>query len=75
MALSYHPYQTVILEFGNLRPFSDIAGRHIVRMRNKKECRVDIATRLQAAGCAVNIEGNLTVAAAVRLARDVKAGA
>jgi len=61
MALARHPKRTVILEFGTLRPFSDIAGRHVVRMANTKECRVDIAMRLQTANCTVNLERAKTV--------------
>lgn len=47
----------VILEKETTRPFSDIYGRHLVKLSNKPESRMSIIDRLKTAGCAVDIEG------------------
>jgi predicted nucleotide-binding protein len=57
MALGRHPERTVIVELGKLRPFSDIAGRHTVRLSNNTTARQELAQRLATAGCAVNLTG------------------
>jgi predicted nucleotide-binding protein len=57
MALGRHPERTVLVEFGTLRPFSDIAGLHVVRMNNSSQRRQELANRLKLAGCLVNLEG------------------
>lgn len=57
MAFGRNPERTVIVELGRLRPFSDIGGRHTVRMNNSPEKRLDLAERLRTAGCNVEITG------------------
>jgi predicted nucleotide-binding protein len=57
MAFGRHPERTVLVEMGKLRPFSDIAGRHALRINNSAERRNELASRLRTAGCAVNVEG------------------
>jgi hypothetical protein len=57
MALASHPAQTVLVEIGALRPFSDIAGRHTIRMDNSPKKRQELAMRLQNAGCPVSLGG------------------
>jgi predicted nucleotide-binding protein len=52
-----HPKRTVIVEFGRLRPFSDVQGRHVIRMDNSVQKRQELAERLKAAGCTVNTLG------------------
>ena len=57
MALARDPHRTVIVELGAVRPFSDIAGRHTIRMTNGPEHRKDLLERLKNAGCAVDMSG------------------
>jgi predicted nucleotide-binding protein len=56
-AFGSHPRSTVLVEVGDLRPFSDIAGRHVVRLRNDAKSRVEFADRLRVAGCDVVTDG------------------
>ena len=57
MALGRNPARTVLIEVGELRPISDIVGRHTVRLNNSVGKRQDIIDRLENAQCAVNIKG------------------
>jgi predicted nucleotide-binding protein len=57
MAMGRNPNRTVIVELGTLRPFSDIAGRHTVRLSNDSVARHELAQRLETAGCSVDLSG------------------
>ena len=57
MAMGRDETRTVLVELGNLRPFSDMAGRHVIRMNNSSQRRQELAQRLEAAGCPVNLVG------------------
>jgi hypothetical protein len=57
MAMGRNPDRTVIIELGAVRPFSDIAGRHTVKLSNDPEARHELAQRLETAGCAVDLSG------------------
>jgi predicted nucleotide-binding protein len=57
MAMAYSPDRTVLVEFGQLRPFSDVAGRHSVKMDGSSKKRQELAQRLQQAGCSVKMSG------------------
>ena len=57
MAMGYRPNRTILVEVGDMRPFSDIAGRHIVRLDNSSESRMGLVQALQAIGMEVDIEG------------------
>ena len=57
MAVGKFPDQTVLVELGRLRPFSDFGGRYVVRLDNTTQRRQELAQRLQAAGCPVSLTG------------------
>ena len=57
MAMGRWGDRTVFVEFGTLRPFSDVAGRHTIRIDGTSKRRQELAKRLEAAGCPVNLEG------------------
>ena len=57
MAMGGQPDRAVLVELGNLRPFTDIAGLHIVRMDNSSQRRQELAQKLRTAGCPINLNG------------------
>jgi predicted nucleotide-binding protein len=57
IALGRHPEKTLLVEVGRLRKFSDIAGRHVVRLTNDFGKRNDLANRLEKIGCKVDRKG------------------
>ncbi len=57
MAMGRSEKRTILVELGNLRPFSDLAGRHVVRINDSTERRQELVQRLEAAGCPVNRDG------------------
>ena len=57
MALGRSPNRTVIVELGETRPFSDVVGRHVIRMVDSPERRQELAQRLMLAGCEVDRNG------------------
>ena len=57
MAMARHQDRTILVELGTLRSFSDIAGLHVIRMNDSSQRRQELAQRLEAAGCPVNLEG------------------
>jgi predicted nucleotide-binding protein len=57
LAFGRHPDRTILVELGPNRPFSDIAGRHTVKLGNAANIRQELAARLRTAGCPVKIEG------------------
>jgi predicted nucleotide-binding protein len=58
LALGAHPEKTVIVQIGKVRPFSDIAGKHLVRLSGAVNTRNDLANRLAKIGCEVNRIGS-----------------
>jgi predicted nucleotide-binding protein len=56
MAFGRFPTRTVIVEIGNLRPFSDVGGRHTIRLDDSTQRRQEFAMRLRDAGCPAKIE-------------------
>lgn len=57
MAMGRNPDKTILIELGRLRPFSDVGGRHIMKLKDTVASRQDLAQRLKRAGCAVNLVG------------------
>lgn len=57
MAMGRNPDSVVLVQVGDLRPFSDIGGRHIVRLTNAPESRQELITKLANAGCNVDAAG------------------
>lgn len=55
MALGIAPDRTILVEFGTLRPISDLSGRHVIRINNMEQRRRELAERLETAGCIVDL--------------------
>ncbi|MFB6888178.1 TIR domain-containing protein [Kitasatospora sp. NPDC056327] len=61
MVLMAYPERTVIVEFGDIRPASDLAGRNVIRFSgegNPVLALRRVAQRLEVAGCPVDDRGN-----------------
>jgi len=58
MAFGKCDKRTVLVEVGDVKPFSDVAGRHAVRLTNDSTKRNDVISRLRTAGCDAFTEGN-----------------
>jgi predicted nucleotide-binding protein len=57
MAFGRNPENTVLVQVGTLRPFSDVGGRHVVNMTNSAPKRAELVTKLANAGCNVDTTG------------------
>jgi predicted nucleotide-binding protein len=57
LALGKYPERTILVQVGTLRPFSDLAGRHLIRLKNTSKSRQELALRLRLAGCDVDLSG------------------
>jgi len=57
MALGRRPDKTILVELGELRPFSDVGGRHVLRFSGSPEDRLHLAERLRTAECDVRTDG------------------
>ncbi len=56
-AMGKYPDHTVLVQVGKLRPFSDISGRHVVRMTGSSESRHTLVGRLKSAGLDAQTDG------------------
>ena len=57
MAVARSPDRTLFVQIGAVKPFSDIAGRHLIRLTNAPDRRQEFAERLRTAGCEVSTGG------------------
>lgn len=57
MAFGRNPSSTLLVQLGEVRPFSDVGGRHVLHLSDTPQKRQEFATKLRAAGCAVNEGG------------------
>jgi len=57
MAMGRQPARTVLVELGQVRAFTDVAGRHVLRLDNSAAKRREVGTRLGTAGCSVDWTG------------------
>lgn len=58
IALALDEKRSILVEVGTQRSFSDIFGRHLIRLDNTAAKRNALAGRLRTAGCAVETDGN-----------------
>jgi hypothetical protein len=57
MAFGRHEDRTILVQVGSIRPFSDVGGRHVIRLSNEIGTRQSLANRLRTIGCAVDQTG------------------
>jgi predicted nucleotide-binding protein len=57
MAFGTNAKSTVIVQVGEVRPFSDIWGRHVVHLKDTSASRKELADRLIIAGCDMDLTG------------------
>jgi predicted nucleotide-binding protein len=57
MAFGKNPNSTVLVQVGQVRPFSDVGGRHVVHLSNAASTRQELVTKLANAGCNVDTTG------------------
>jgi predicted nucleotide-binding protein len=57
MAFGKNPNSTILVQLGDLRPFSDVGGRHVIHLSDNPASRQEFATKLANAGCNVDTSG------------------
>jgi predicted nucleotide-binding protein len=57
MAFGRDANSTVLVQVGEVKPFSDVGGRHVTRLTNDAESRSELVTKLRNAGCFVDDSG------------------
>jgi hypothetical protein len=58
MAMGRDAKRTILVRFGQMRPFTDVVGRHAVHLDNSVAVRKELAQRLETAGCTVELSGD-----------------
>lgn len=58
LALGLHPRKTLLVQVGDIKPFSDVGGKHIIRLRDSIQSRNEFANKLEGILGAVNKTGN-----------------
>lgn len=56
-AMAINPDRTILVSFGNTYAWTDISGRHLLKMDNTSEKRTTLCGRLRTAGCNFSTEG------------------
>ena len=56
-AMAINPDRTILVSFGNSYVWTDISGRHLLKMDNTPEKRTSLCGRLRTAGCNFNTDG------------------
>ena len=59
LAFGMNPSRTVLVTIGEIRPFSDIAGRHLIHISDQANARNTLKDRLVTSGCAVDVHGKV----------------
>jgi predicted nucleotide-binding protein len=57
LAFGRHPEKTLLVQVGTVKSFSDIAGKHVVRLSNDASKRTEVANRLNNIGCSIDLTG------------------
>lgn len=57
MAFGKDSNSTVLVQIGEVRPFSDVGGRHVVHLTDQPTSRQEFVTKLANAGCNVDTSG------------------
>jgi predicted nucleotide-binding protein len=58
IAIGTHHKKTVVVQVGNVKPFTDIGGMHIPHFTGDDKSRHDLANRLAEVGCKLNRDGD-----------------
>ena len=58
LAFGTHADRTILVEIGHVKAFSDVVGRHVIRLDNSAKKRNDLAERLALAGCPIDKGGS-----------------
>ncbi len=58
MAFGSHPDNTILVQVGKVRPFSDIAGRAVVHFDSSAKKRRELSLKLTVCGCEVDETGD-----------------
>jgi predicted nucleotide-binding protein len=59
IAIGSHHHKTMIVQVGDVKPFTDIGGMHILHLSNDAHSRHDFANRLADLGCRIDTTGDL----------------
>jgi hypothetical protein len=54
---AYHK-KTVIVQVGDVKPFTDIGGMHILHMSGSDASRNELSKRLESLGCKIDTDGD-----------------
>lgn len=58
LALGLHPRKTLLVQVGQIKPFSDVGGKHIMHLRDTIQSRNEFANKLEGIVGTVNRTGN-----------------